>query len=256
MMQVALLGPAGTYSHAAAKEEYEELEPVFCTTIGEVVRTDADRALVPIENSIGGSVGETIDLLRSERRTVSGARILDIKHQATTKRSSDDIERVRSHPQALDQCRSFIEERGWEPIESPSTARAAQAIEEGEATICSRLAAQENGLDTLASGIQDHDSTTRFLELGGPAHGGERSVLLVEPEQDRPGLLHQVLEAFAAEDINLTQIQSRPTRTEMGTYFFYIEAATAPESDELETALAQARAVADMTVLGGYSLPQ
>lgn len=254
-MRVALLGPTGTYSHVAARQRYEDLGPVFCTTLGEVIRADADRALVPVENSLGGSVGETIDLLRSSRRTVSGACTLSIEHQAAT-HGDGETNKVRSHPQALDQCRSFIEGQGWDTVESPSTARAAQDIQGDEAAICSRLAAQENGLEVIRSGIQDNDSTTRFLELGGDADGGDRSVLLVEPETDRPGLLHQVLEAFAAADINLTQIQSRPTRTELGTYFFYIEAAAGPGSDGLDAALASAREVAGIDVLGGYTADQ
>lgn len=247
-MQVAMLGPEGTYSHAAAADRWSGLEPVFCDSIGDVVRADADRRLVPIENSLGGGVAETIDLLRDHRPAIADDVVHPIHHTVAARQQLSNIRRIRSHPQALDQCRSVIEEHGWATVTASSTAQAAQEIDSGEAAICSRMAAECNGLELLIEAAQDDRSRTRFLVLGGePVR--DRTALIIEPDEDRPGMLHELLGAFADRTINLTQIRSRPTRRRLGEYFFYVEAAAPGDADRLRAAVEDCRRLADVGVL-------
>lgn len=229
MMKVALLGPEGTYTHQAAEKYFENLEPVFCSTIKEVFDSGVDRKLVPIENSLGGGVTDTIDLLRQQNEEVSAEVKLPILHALVSKEDEiSDVDVVISHPQALSQCRMFIEEHGFEKEESSSTAEAVENLEEGEAALASIIAAETNeDVRVLEENVQDDDSNvTRFFFLNGGSEKGGKTSLVLEPGEDRPGLLESMLSCFSGHGINLAHIQSRPTREGLGKYYFYVEAET------------------------------
>ncbi|MFQ3275328.1 MAG: prephenate dehydratase [Candidatus Nanohaloarchaea archaeon] len=148
----------------------------------------------------------------------------------------------------------MIEENGWEEVESSSTAKAAEEIEENEAAICSRLAAELNDLEILRESVQDEKSnTTRFLVIGGEkeTEPGKTSFVL-EPGDDRPGLLGSMLSCFSGHGINLSYIQSRPTRDGLGEYYFYVEAEENENSESMEEAMRCLKTYADVKNLGSY----
>lgn len=235
MTQVALLGPEGTYTHQAAEKYFEDPEPVFCSTIREVFDSETERKLVPVENSLGGGVTDTVDLLRERDETVTAEVVLPIQHALISdEKSIEDVEKVVSHPQALDQSKEIINNHGWSTEEVSSTAGAVDQIEDGEAALASEIAAEITGKNTLETSVQDRDTNvTRFLILNGEPDAEEKTSLVLEPGEDRPGILHAMLSCFAGQEINLSHIQSRPTKEGLGNYYFYVEAEAAGEKLEL-----------------------
>lgn len=252
-MKVALLGPEGTYTHQAAERYFDNLEPVFCSTLKEVFESDEVK-FVPFENSLGGGVSESADLLRNNNVEVTGEQRLEINHALVSKEESiEDVEKVSSHPQALEQSRTLIEEHGFEEVEASSTAKAAEELDEGEAALASELAAELNDLNVLDTSVQDtENNVTRFLVLDGEANGGERTLLILEPGEDRPGLLSNMLSCFSGHGINLSYIQSRPTKEQLGDYYFLVEAEADSSERDFELAEKCLKSYADVKVLGSY----
>jgi len=253
--KVAFLGPKGTYTHQAVEDYFEDYEEVLCSSISEIIEADADAAVIPFENSLGGGVGKSIDLLREKNIEVTGEHTVDIDHVLVSNEEDiSEIERVRSHPQALSQSRDFLEQNNWDEVESSSTAKAAEDISEGEAAICSRLAAELNDLNILAKNVQDRESnTTRFFILNNGREDGEKSSLILEPGVDRPGLLGSMLSCFSGHGINLAYIQSRPTRDGLGKYYFYVEAEADQDDKNFQKAMKCLQTYADVKLLGSYS---
>lgn len=251
-MKVALLGPEGTYTHQAAEKYFENLEPVFCSTIKEVFESETEVKFVPVENSLGGGVSDTVDLLKENEVQITGETQLQIQHALISDSDFDDIEKVVSHPQALSQCKKLIEENNWETEEASSTANAVENLEEGEAALASEIAAEINNKNVLRTSVQDTDSNvTRFFILNGETKVEEKSSLILEPGEDRPGLLHAMLSCFAGHEINLTHIQSRPTKEKLGEYYFYVEAEAA--NGRLDKAVQCLETYGEVQVLGSYS---
>jgi prephenate dehydratase len=253
-MKVALLGPEGTYTHQAAEKYFQDLEPEFCSTIEEVFKSDVDKKLVPIENSLGGGVKDTIDLLRQREEKISAEVKLPIRHALISgEEEISDVKTVRSHPQALSQCREFIEEHDLEKKEESSTAAAVENLESGEAALASKVAAEVNEeVHILDENVQDDDSNvTRFFVLNGETSEGEKTSLILEPGEDRPGLLGSMLSCFSGHGINLAHIQSRPTREGLGEYYFYVEAETG-RGENLDKAKKCLETYAEVRDLGTY----
>lgn len=148
----------------------------------------------------------------------------------------------------------MIEENGWEEVESSSTAKAAEEIGENEAAICSRLAAELNGLEILRESVQDEKSnTTRFLVIGGEKEQNpDKTSFVLEPGDDRPGLLGSMLSCFSGHGINLSYIQSRPTRDGLGEYYFYVEAEESEDSESMQEAVKCLETYAEVKNLGSY----
>lgn len=257
-MKVALLGPKGTYTHQAAEEYFEKYEPVFCSTIREAIDAKSDATVLPFENSVGGGVGESIDLFRRvEGIKIVGEKVIPIRHFLLSKEESlDDIEVVKSHSQALDQCREFLSNYDWEEREASSTAKAAQEIGGKEAAIASEFSGKLNDLNFLRKNIQDRKSNeTKFFILGNNEQESEnksKTSLILESGRDRPGLLQSMLSCFSGHGINLSYIQSRPTKESLGKYFFFVEAEASLESDRLQRTLQCLKTYSDVKVLGSY----
>jgi len=252
-LKVALLGPEGTYTHQAAEKYFEGLEPEFCSTIREVFESDTEAKLVPIENSLGGGVTDTIDLLREKEERISGEVVLPIQHALISDEEDiEEVEKVKSHPQALAQCRDIIEENSWETEEANSTAEAVEDLEDGEAALASEIAAEINGKNILGKSVQDRDvNVTRFLVLNGEPETREKASIILEPGEDRPGLLHAMLSCFAGHEINLSHIQSRPTKEKLGEYYFYVEAQASGE--QLQKAITALETYGEVQNLGEYA---
>lgn len=254
-MEVALLGPEGTYTHQAADQYFSDYTPTFHPTITDIFDSDIETAIIAFENSLGGGVEGMIDLLWERDMAVTGEQILEIDHCLLSRESTlEAIERVRSHPQALTQCGSLIQEHGWETVEAPSTAKAAREVGPNEAALASALAGEVHGLNVLGEGVQDKRSNaTRFLILNGPMNEeNDKTSLILDPNEDRPGLLHSILGCFSGHEINLSYIQSRPTKRELGDYYFYIEAEINRESEAFGKAHQCLETYAAVDVLGSY----
>lgn len=215
------------------------LEP--CPSIGEVLevvsRGDADLGFVPIENAIEGVVRDTLDaLIFDVDLLVQREMVLDVRLHLMAPPGTrlPDIRRVVSYPVALAQCRRFVaaEIPGAEPVAANSTADAARTLgehpEPGTAAIAPRLAAELYGLVMLAEDIEDFPGNqTRFVSVarsGVPAPtGNDRTSIVCFQDADRPGSLHGILGQFAARNINLTRLESRPTKQGLGDYCFAVD---------------------------------
>lgn len=253
-MKVALLGPEGTYTHEAANRYFNSYQPIFCSTITEIFDADTDAMIVPIENSLGGGVTDSVDKLREAKLEVTGEQKLRINHCLISKEENvENVDVVKSHPQALSQCRNFIEEHGFSEEETSSTALAVEELEENEAALASKTAAEINGLNILEKGVQDNSSNvTRFLILNGEKEEGDKTSLVLEPGEDRSGLLHSMLGCFAGHNINLSHIQSRPTKQRLGEYYFYVEANADQNEERFKKAVQCLETYTDVDVLGSY----
>ena len=247
-MRVGFLGPAGTYSQEAvfAGPGTENYEPVPLPTVHDAVMAvhegRVERALVPIENSLEGSVNATLDVLAFETESVqiTGELIHPI-HHCLIAREAVPFERiavVASHPQASGQCATFIRTRlpRATVVLTASTADAARLVAEREddgrpwAALASRAAAELYGCAVLESGVEDPPgSETRFVWIGrdapDPAAAGpwKTALMFWEPADDRPGWLVRCLAEFADREVNLTRIESRPRRRGLGSYMFFVD---------------------------------
>lgn len=235
-MRVSYLGPEGTYSEEAARNRFgAPAELVPCATIDEAVQAAeqgrADVAVVPIENSTEGAVNRTHDLLMSTPLKIIGELDLAIHHQLLTKaKSLQDIKTVAAHPQALAQCREWLQEHlpNAKHQAMESNALAAEAAEKDPqiAAIAGKLAAEKYGLAALATNVEDDPkNTTRFLMLGSqdvPATGNDRTSLVCSAP-NQPGSLAKLINALAEEGVNITKLVSRPSPTDVWDYVFYID---------------------------------
>ena len=294
-MKIGILGPAGTFSEDAAelwlKGRNENLvEMKYYETIFDVseslLRKEVDYGIVPIENSLEGSVGETLDVLSGENREeiqIVGEVLVPINIcllAQTFKKSL--IKTVVSHPHALAQCKQFIREqlKGVEVKSVDSTASAAKLASQSEeiAALASKAAAQKYGLNILEENVQSgamprepaspesayKDSVTRFVVLSSAAAPGiktaptptgrdKTSVLIYL--KDYPGALYDVLGEFAQRGINLTKIESRPSKRALGDYMFHIDCEGHVEEEKVKETLKGVESkVAMLKILGAYPM--
>ncbi|AAM06523.1 chorismate mutase/prephenate dehydratase [Methanosarcina acetivorans C2A] len=275
-MIIGVMGPEGSYSERAAKlwiqknslkdaefRYFGDIEDAFLAA----VKGNADVSVIPVENSIEGSVGVTLDLLLENEAVIIGEIVVKIEHCLLSKGGPDKIRVILSHPQGLAQCRHFLK-RHFPEAElrsTGSTSHAARLAGEFEemAAIASPEAAERYGLKILLSNIQDRkENHTRFIIIRAGqktsseqtmdaagvegksipepcrreepefhpetsrekvSHSACKTSLIVYLEKDRPGALYELLGAFAKRGINLTKIESRPSKKELGDYYFYID---------------------------------
>ena len=237
--KIAYLGPAGTFTEAAAIKYAPGSELLALTTargvVNAVMNREADEGIVPIENSLEGSVTDTLDLLiHDSPLNISNEVVIPIEHCLLVQSGTEmlDIEVIYSHPQALGQCRQYLNQRFPDavPVPALSTAAAAEQLEQGQtgaAAIGTLRAAELYGLKVLAQGIQDNSSNvTRFVVLADTDHrptGNDKTSLCFTFEEDKPGILHHVLGIFANRGINLLKVESRPTKQSLGRYIFLLD---------------------------------
>jgi chorismate mutase / prephenate dehydratase len=250
-LKVAYLGPEATFTHEAALRSFGtsvELEPQ--ATVAEVFtrveRGEAEHGVVPVENSMEGAVTHTLDELMNSPLKICGEVYLPVSQNLISKESS--LERVRvvcSHPMALSQAATWLRHElpgaRLEEVESTGEAARRAAREQGVAAVGSALAAEAHGLNVLARNIQDaRTNATRFIVLGRAWAGrtGKDKTSVVFSVKDRPGVLRDALSAFAEEGINLTRIESRPSRKRAWTYVFFADLQGHPEEERVKRALA------------------
>lgn len=277
-MRVAYLGPAGTFSEEAVRSSGfagDEFDPVICQTIPEVISTLAeggsDRAMVPIENSIEGSVRSSLDALLEAREKVAiiGEYEREIHSALIALPGSelDQIEAVISHPQALAQCARFLRQSlpDAEQRIAPSTTAAIQqvALSEGElAALGPAGAADLYDCTILMNDVEDlPGNVTRFAWLApngtetgdGPADAWKTTLVFSELGNDHPGALVEALVEFSGRGINLVRIESRPQKGELGRYLFFIDIEGRPGDEPVAEALDGLRTKAgSVFILGSY----
>ena len=236
-LTVAFQGEAGAYSEEAAfrffgssilAQPCESLEDVFQV----VEQGEAQFAVVPVENSLEGSISRAYDLLLDSDLRVCGEVELRVSHCliASPETRLDSIKKVYSHPQALGQCRSFLRHLGCEVVPTHDTAGSVRIIKEqgitDSAAIASARAAEIYGMKILAREIEDNTNNfTRFFVLSkqdSPPSGNDKTSIVFSVRH-KPGALYQALNEFAVRNINLTKIESRPTRQKPWEYYFYLD---------------------------------
>jgi len=274
-MRVAYLGPAGTYTDEAMRASASgEIETQPRSTVYETVMAvqdgEADRAVVPIENSLEGAVAATLDALAGEADQVRIAAevVHPIHHCLLAARELElgEIARVLSHPQATAQCSRFLRERlpDAERVAATSTAEAVRIVRaSGEpwAALGSRLSAGLYDCVVLAENVEDHpDNLTRFVWLA-PAHArapdaagpAKTSIVFWGFNDSSPGALVSVLRELSDRSLNLTKIESRPRRGGLGRYMFFADLEGHEDEPDVTDALAALRArVETLRVLGSY----
>jgi prephenate dehydratase len=273
-MRVGYLGPAGTYTEEALRASspagVEEVPyPTIYDTVMAVHDREVDRAVVPIENALECAVAVTLDTLALEATDVRivAEVVHPIHHCVVAARDLDlaDVERVISHPQATAQCRRFLRERlaGAELVVAPSTADAVVSVRDSSepaVALGSRLAAELYGCRVLAADVEDHpDNVTRFVWLAAEADGAEpgskTSVVFWGGGDQSPGWLVHALQELADRGVNLTRIESRPRRTSLGHYMFFVDLEGGETDPPVADALAALRGqVEELRVLGSYTI--
>ncbi len=237
LARVGYLGPEGSFSHEAVTS-LDQVEAVACPSFADLLSDVAsgrlDRGLVPLENAIEGTVSATIDglifdhELLIEREIVLPIQLHLLARPGVTRQQ---VTKVLSYVHALAQCRTLLQSLGVATEHSSSTSQAVREVAESSepwAAIGSRLAGEIFGLNILEADVEDHrDNATRFVLVGRdevPAPSGhDRTTIVCFQDADRPGSLYAILGHFAARDINLTRLESRPTKRGLGDYCFIIE---------------------------------
>lgn len=269
MLTVAFQGERGAFSEEAAHKLLgDDIDAVPCRTFEDVfdavVSERVRAALIPIENSLAGSVLRNYELLAEEDLCIRGEVYLRISHNLIAKPGVRlaDVRQVQSHPVALAQCQRFIAEHELEAVAAYDTAGAVkQVIEHGRphvAAIAARLAAELYGGEIIAEEIEDHrENYTRFLLLSRPSEeirlgpSAKTSILFRTP--NRPGALFRALAAFALRDVNMTKIESRPIVGRPWEYSFYVDIAGDTADANIARAIDHLREMCEaVRVLGCY----
>jgi prephenate dehydratase len=270
----AYLGPEGTFAEAAlrtlpaAAKAQVQAHPTVAGALDAVRRGDADHALVPIENSVEGSVSATLDeLATGEPLMVTREVLLPVSFALLVRQGTGlhAVKRVATHPHAAAQCRRWLSTvlPDAEVVPALSTAEAARALAEGEgshdAAIAARIAADHYRLDVLAEDVADNpDAMTRFVLVGRPsqpplATGHDKTSLVLFISDDHAGALLEVLTEFAVRGVNLTRIESRPTGERLGRYCFSVDCEGHVDDVRVGEALTGLRRVCrDVRFLGSY----
>lgn len=272
-MKIAYLGPPGTFSEEAAQlvaEEGDELIPFsnFPALISAVETAVADLAVLPIENSLEGSVSTTLDLLIHETHLqIQREVVVPVHHCLIGPPGAKitEIQHVHSHPQALGQCRRFLSRVLPDAHEHAalSTALAVeQVVQEGDTThaaIGTARAAERSSGAILARNIEDFpNNATRFIALAERDHpptGRDKTSLAITTPQNVPGSLYNVLDELAADGIQMTKLESRPDKTVLGQYYFLIDIEGHRLDEHISAVLERMRAKADNFQIWG-SYPQ
>ena len=264
-MAIAFLGPVATFTHQAAISRFgHSLSYIPRKTIpevfAEVSKGRADYGVVPVENSTEGVVSNTLDMFVDSELKIVAQIVMPVSHCLVSAHPTEEIETIYSHPQALGQCRIWIRTRHprVEIIETSSTTRAAELASGAHraAAISSALAAERYELRILESDIQDSEANiTRFLVLGtqcSPPTGRDRTSLMCRISH-QVGALHKALSPFQRHGVNLTKIESRPSKRKAWEYFFFIDMDGHIEDAPLQRAVGELeQECGEIKCLGSY----
>jgi chorismate mutase/prephenate dehydratase len=266
-LKVAYLGPEGTYSQQAVFKHFgHSVRALALASIDEVFQEvqagNADFGVVPVENSSEGTVNNTLDRFLVTSLNICGEVELRVHHNLMGRmKDLAEVQRICAHPQALGQCRMWLDEHlpGVERVPVSSNAEGARRArdERGTAAVAGSVAAEVYALTILAPNIEDYDdNTTRFLVIGNRvpgASGVDRTSLLLSGDKAKAGSLFQLLEPLAKHKINMSRIESRPSRKHKWDYVFFIDLEGHAEDKLVAKALAELKKRSSLfRVLGSY----
>lgn len=264
-LKIAYLGPEATFTHLAAQKKFgSSVEFIPSKSISDVFadveKQRTNYGVVPIENSTEGVITHTLDMFIDSDLKICSEVLLEISHNLLSNSKFDEIKRVYSHPQAFAQTRNWLENNlKVEYIETSSTAEAAKraAKEAGTAAIASELAASIYKLQILRANIEDRsDNFTRFLVIGNNINNvstGHDKTSILFSVKDRVGVLHSILKPFATHKINLTKIESRPSKRQVWEYVFFLDLDGHIEDKKIKDALSELDELClYLKVLGSY----
>ena len=247
-LTIAYFGPVATNTHQAARSKFgasvKYTPQVSIADVFDVVaRGNADYGVVPIENSTEGAVNHTLDVFMDSDLRICAQILLKIENHLVAKIPKEKIRKVYSHPQVLGQCRNWLRHNlpGVDLIEVSTTSRAAEIAskEPNAGAITGKMATEVYGLEVLVPSIQDlPNNTTRFLVIGHntcPPTGDDKTSLML-CVQDKAGALFSVLEPFKRLKINMSKIESRPSKRKAWEYFFFVDV----DGHAMDTPLAKA----------------
>lgn len=250
-LSIAYLGPEATWTHQAARQKFgASVKYAPQASISEIFhaveRGKADFGVAPIENSTEGAVNHTLDVFMDSELKICAQILLRIENNLIAKIPREEIRKVYSHPQVFGQCRQWLQHHlaGVECIEVSSTTRAAElaAAEPGAGALAGRMAAEVYGLEILEASIQDSpNNTTRFLVIGHhtcPPTGTDKTSLMF-CVQDKAGALFDALAPFKKLKLNMSKIESRPSKRKAWEYFFFVDVEGHAEDEPIVQALAQ-----------------
>lgn len=263
-MRLITLGPAGTFSHEAALSLYPDATIEFANNFDalfEMITKEKGKliGLVPVENSLHGSVDEILDLLRET--DVRLWKMQDVAiHHAFGAQDSKKVKTIASHPQALKQCRQWIRQHYLfaRQLATESTALAADMAKDDPTigAIALKKTIEGRGLPVVEDGVEGSDNTTRFgiVALKDPFPELKRTQMsiLFHPREDYPGLLHRILTPFKVYDVNMTRIENRPVGSKIGDYNFYVDFIGNRDDERTKKVLSELRELADVKVLGEW----
>jgi chorismate mutase/prephenate dehydratase len=264
-LRIAYMGPEATFSHLASLKKFgSSVGHVACDNVAEVFSKvesgDCDYGVVPIENSIEGVVTHTMDLLVESDLKICSQLLLDVTHNLMSKGSWSQVKEVYSHPQILGQCRQWLMKNMPKahliPVVSSTKAAQMVANRKNAACIASEIAAPLYGLTILKKNIQDSaHNITRFLVISTmdvPPTGADRTSLVFSIK-DKVGALHAMLTPFMKHKINLTKIESRPSKKKAWDYYFFVDCEGHQSDIKVARALAQLEGMCKfLKILGSY----
>ncbi len=266
-MKISTLGPKSRhFSHEAVLKYDKKADIVFEKTIWGVFEGlasgRADKGIVPLENSISGTVGMTFDALMDFDLVIEEEIIIPIKHYLASNSAIKDIRYIYSNSQAFAQCEKFIREKLPQAgmIEVASNSKAAEELsarkEKGYAAIVPFLAMKKLNLQCVAKDIRDNRfNVTRFIVLSNNCAkhtGHDRTSIAIYPHADRPGLLYSLIGEFASRKINLTKIESRPSKGRLGDYIFFIDLQGHKDDKQVKSAFKAIEKDCFLKILGCY----
>ena len=268
-LKIAYLGPQATFTHLAALKRFgSQVEYLAVNSIGdvflEVERGNADYGVIPIENSIEGAVSYSLDMFMDSDLRICAQIILDISHNLLANCAKGQVKRIYSNPEVFGQCRLWLRENFpfADQIEVASTTRAAQiaAKEKNSACIASMLAAKIYKLKVIAKDIEDSPhNITRFLVIGKsdvPATKNDKTSIMFSIK-DRVGALYDMLLPFKKYGINLTKIESRPSKKKAWDYYFFVDLAGHYDAPRVKKSLQELESKCTfLKILGSYPVTE
>lgn len=262
------MGPVGSYSYEAVKRfvDDKDIELISCDTIDDVfeILIDDEKVygVVPVENSIEGSVSTTLDNLLKTEVYIIKEIVLKVEHYLCSRQDIKTIRSIASHPQAFSQCHDYLRQnyKGAELVQVNSTSYAAKICKEGkvDAAICSLFAARQNNLQIMDGPINHDNNFTRFFVLNKVPNfekGKKNRTSIIFSTHDRPGSLYKILAIFNLYDLNLTKIESRPAKTSLGEYVFFVDIDGFIDEEDVSDALKVVQRKSTFyKLLGSYSV--
>ena len=239
--RIGYFGDENSYTYACAIEHFRgsDMEgfPTIRSAVAAVEKEIVDCAIVPIENSVGGSVGETLDALKNHNVFITAQYLLPVSHSLIAMAGADkhEIKRIYSHYQALSQCEKYLQREFPDAkiISAPSTSEALRMIKQRDEVAIARLPLP--GQTVLESGIEDvKTNVTRFIQVERQSSAGGKTASIMFDTLNNPGQLLRVLEVIKQHELNMKKIESRPAREGDFSYWFYVELGDCPSEEVLK----------------------